>query len=401
MFESYIEHFQPVADLLEWRDKEEPMPSHPSLIPAWKETAMDDMMMALDEEPNTKFTAVQELGCQVLEKFLQAAKSSSWNNQSPEERLQYAKSVLERPQIPQRTPAWYEQGKEVLTASEFSGLFGTPRAVGQLVLHKVPAALCAPGTEAPSQTNRLACRSCDMGPFDWGIRFEPVLKQVLSSASYWGVEIAEAGRILSATDPKLAASPDGILLAATDPARVGRLLELKCPITRKIGAGVPFDYWCQMQIQMEVTGIGECDYVEAKFESLTKTVSELTPLPEGAPKPIAEGQLWLFQHERTLEMRYAYTDDERYTLFSTSADTPGWIQIEMIPWRLIALYTETIVRDTTWYNSTEEKRAAFWKDVELARAGTYVAAPSSKPPRVVVTKEPAAASSPVCQILDD
>jgi hypothetical protein len=391
MFESYTEHFQSVADLLHWRDTEEPMPSHPSLIPAWKESAMDDMMMAANEEANTKFTAVQELACQVLEKFLQAAKSSSWNNQSPEDRLQYAKSVLERPQIPQRTPAWYEQGKQVLTASEFSGLFGTPRAVGQLVLHKVPAALVPPGTEGPSQTNRLACRSCDMGPFDWGIRFEPVLKQVLSSSSFWGVEIAEAGRILSATDPNLAASPDGILLAASDPLRVGRLLELKCPITRKIGAGIPFDYWCQMQIQMEVTGIGECEYVEAKFESLTKTISELAPLPEGAPKPIAEGQFWLFQNENTLEMRYAYTDDERYDLH-----IPGWIQIEMIPWRLIALYTETIVRDTTWYASTEEKRAAFWKDVQKARAGTYVAAPSSKSPRVVVTKEPAS-----CQILDD
>jgi len=239
-----------------------------------------------------------------------------------------------------------------------------------------------------------------MGPFDWGVRFEPVLKQVL--VSLWGVEIAEAGRIVSAVDTKLAASPDGILLAATEEARIGRLLELKCPISRKIGAGVPFDYWCQMQIQMEVTGIDECDYVEAKFESPTKTVAVLAPLVEGAPKPMAEGRLWLFQHEDTLEMRYAYTAEERTTLVES-----GWSEVEEIPWRLAALYTETVGRDKGWYASTEEKRAAFWRDVESARAGTYVAAPSSKPPRtVLVTKEgsvdaPQREQESICKIQDD
>lgn len=57
----------------------------------------------------------------------------------------------EQPQVPQRTPAWYAQGKEVLTASEFGTLFGSPRAWSQLVAHKVPTpeGAARPADESP------------------------------------------------------------------------------------------------------------------------------------------------------------------------------------------------------------------------------------------------------------
>lgn len=56
----------------------------------------------------------------------------------------------------------------------------------------------------------------------------------------------------------LGASPDGLLLSE-------KLLEIKCPNRRSIGGKIPLYYWIQMQIQMEVCNIDECDYFECVF----------------------------------------------------------------------------------------------------------------------------------------
>jgi hypothetical protein len=146
---------------------------------------------------------------------------------------------------------------------------------------------------------------------------------------------------------------------ATDPARIGRLLEIKCPIRRAIGEGVPFEYWCQMQIQMEVTGIGECEYVEVKLDSIEKGATDLSG------SAVAEGFVWLFQNPTTCEMRYAYTVQERAEL------EESWSLVETIPWRVAGMYSEVVVRDRGWFAGTAEMRERFWVDVEKARAGLF------------------------------
>jgi hypothetical protein len=235
-----------------------------------------------------------------------------------------------------------------------------------------------------------------MGPFDWGIRFEPVVKQILARD---GVEIVESGRLVHPKDPLLAASPDGLIVTAKDKTRVGRLVEIKCPITRAVGEGIPFEYWCQMQIQMEVTGIEECEYIEVKLESIQKTSTEL---PDGKTPG---GHVWLLQEPNSAGMVYAYEEVERDRLTEK-----GWEIIESIPWRVEKLYREVVVRDRAWFASTAAARAAFWADVEKARAGTYT--PVEARPRaaaaagkIIVTKEGAApapaVAEPVCLFLDD
>lgn len=348
--------FQPAADVLSWRDMELPAPSHPTEFSKWKDDTEDsigDVLPALRQEEKEAFDVAELITYRALEKFVVRATAVGWSGLTAEERKAIAEAVLARPQVPQRTPAWYAQGKQVLTASEFAKLLGSPRAVAQLVQSKV-----APATV--TQSNRLACMTCEMGPFDWGIRFEPVVKQILEAK--WGLRIAEAGRILHPADKHIAASPDGIILAATDPQRVGRLLEIKCPITRSVGEGVPFDYWCQMQVQMEVTGIDECEYVEVKLDSLQGTATDLSG---------AEGYVWLLQNPETCVMQYAYTEAELQE---------GLEIVEKIPWRVNKMYAVTVTRDRGWFQQTAELREAFWVKVEEARL-----VPES--PRVIVTKE--------------
>jgi hypothetical protein len=380
--------FQQVADLLTSKDLDTPFTAYASSFNDWKEEteiALDDMLEASEvdftEAEAASFAAVKDIGFGLLKKFVERGGSVGWASRAPEVRKAAAQALLALPQIPQRTAEWYAQGKQVLTASEFATLFKTPRAVSQLVLSKAAGAAGAATTD-PAPTNRLACLTCEMGPFDWGIRFEPVVKQVLEAE---GITIAESGRLLHPSNPNLAASPDGIVVDATDPQRVGRLIEIKCPISRKVGEGIPFEYWCQMQIQMEVTGIGECEYIEVKIQSKQKG-------GEGEPPPEAtgvRGTLWLLQNQLTAAMQYAYTEETREEMVSA-----GWEVLETIPWRIDASMRKVVSRDRGWFEGTRPLQEKFWVDVAAARRGEYTAVPSSRPPR-----KPAAASTAVQQMI--
>lgn len=365
--------FAPVADMMQWNDLLQPAPSyhHQHHYTEWKDglqSSMNEILagseIVLGQEDGYSADVAFDIGTSIFESFLKRATAAGWASQSVEERRQNIEKILSLPQVPQRTPAWYLQGKSVLTASEFAALYGTERAVRQLAIQKVQ-----PPSPSPT-TNRLACLTHEMGPFDWGIRFEPLVKMILEER--WGAKILEAGRLLHPSDPLLAASPDGLFLEAADPARVGRLLEIKCPITREINETIPFEYWCQMQIQMEVTGIDECEYVEVKLDSITSKRADLSGM-------IPDGCIWLFQNPTTCEMMYAYTEQQKATCEHLDL-------IETIPWRLNKIFTKTVTRDRAWFQGTASMRQQFWETVQKVRTGELVAFESKKP-KVTVTKE--------------
>jgi len=322
-----------------------PMSTHPILQAQWK-----------DELYEAPFTEAEEKVCdlivQGLSSFLETATNKRWRLLTEEQKAQHVKILLERPQIPQRTADWYAQASTVLTASEFSSLYASERQYANLVIAKASPPL-------PRLTaNRLACPTGEMSPFDWGIRFEPVVKQIFQRR--WSVKILDSGRIIHPTDTHLAASPDGLLLGG---ARTGRLIEIKCPISREIGGAIPFDYWCQMQIQMEVTDIDECEYLEVRLESAHPKKMKCVPVD-----PLEEGLMWLLKRDMvdTTEYIYAYTEGDMTMLTSN-----GWSLHETIPWALASFHTVTLQRDPKWFADTSGMRNKFWKDVANARDGSF------------------------------
>lgn len=348
------EMFEPISHLLAVYDLEKPVNSYEKSFSKWREESEEAIQSYIAEQgpvDEASMDAAMQIGYGVLEKFIKRGAAVGWSSFTVEERRANLDRLLALPQIPQRTSEWYIQGKQVLTASEFSNIFGTPRAVRNLAFQKV-----IPVADAGSKmTNRLACPTTEMSPFDWGVRFEPVVKQVLSSR--WGCKIIDTGRLVHSTDPLLAASPDGILYDAAEPARVGRLLEIKCPITRAVTGTIPFEYWCQMQIQMEVTGIDECEYVEAKIQSATAKSGVV-------PDMVPDGHVWLLYDAATEKMVYAYTEEEK-----TSFQAQGYDELEIIPWRVEKLFIKTVVRDRGWFEGTRAKRDEFWAIVGEARRG--------------------------------
>ena len=60
----------------------------------------------------------------------------------------------------------------------------------------------------------------------------------------------------------LGGSPDGI-------TESGKLLEIKCPLRRKITNEVPEHYMPQLQLLMEILNLEECDFIQYKPEEIT------------------------------------------------------------------------------------------------------------------------------------
>lgn len=367
-------------DGLEHVDSACPCPSYPALRTQWFDAACAHLQADAECEIDDDVAAFVE---DAMTLFLETHTTAGpWCKRPPTARAAHVAALLDKPNVGQRTQEWYAQSRTVLTASEFSAILGTPRAFGVLAQSKA-----APPPDAAAPTSsRLACSTLEMSPMDWGVRFEPVVKQVLEER--WDAHIVDVGRLLHPTLPHLAASPDGLVLRASDPDRVGRLVEIKCPVKRVITGEIPFEYWCQMQIQMEVTDIDECEYVEVKLAAAYKS----EPAAVLAGPPAAAGTLWLLQHPDTLELKYAYTAAERANL-----EACEWTIVETIPWAVETIATRVVARDRAWFESTRQKQDEFWAAVAAAREGTYVLPASSRPARAPAAAKP---TVHVCKIED-
>ena len=349
--------FIPISQQLEDHAAMSCLTTHPTLQAQWRDELADATNVIVDDVDKAATEEVQNFILHGVERFLEKATNRRWRDLSLEDKKAHVKYLLEKPQITQRTQDWYLQAQRMITASEFASLYGSERQYANLVISKaMPAALKA-------SNSRLACPTEEMGPFDWGIRFEPVVKQIFEKR--WGVQIFESGRITHPVDTRLAASPDGILSN-------GQLLEIKCPISREIGGTLPFEYWCQMQIQMEVTDIDECEYIEVRLEASHPKKMKFTRPDD----PIDEGVMWLLVKDgpQTQEYIYVYTRDARI-----EKELEGWSVHESIPWCLVDFHHLTLQRDRQWFEGTAELRERFWKNVEHAKVGKFKLPPPTTP----------------------
>ena len=279
-------------------------------------------------------------------------------------------ALLGQKQTEQRTAAWYEQMCTVLSASELGNLFASARQRAKFVLSKTMPPV--------PRMQPLATPSEYMGPFDWGIRFEPVVKQIYEDMHK--ATIADLGRMHHPTDPRCTASPDGVI---TSGSRMGRLIEIKCPVTREIDGTVPKDYYAQMQMQLHVTGLMECDYVEAVFSSRYNQFV----MKEGPSR--YEG--WI------AVIRYAEpkAGQDFYYVYSPLYALPTWRPecqideeiIEITPWRLQQWSEQVIVKNEEWWKAMKPMMAAFWEDVEKAKQGEFVVPDSTRPAKKQKTEK--------------
>lgn len=361
MFQSHQEMLKPVLDTITSTEMFLPLGDHSYLQKGWNDehfTLLHDTIQEISDKPQLieKAERILDLASDAYSLFLKEAGNPEWQKMTVEQRQAKIAHLKTVPQIEQRTEAWYEHYSKVLTASEFSSLFGSSKAKRSLILSKA-----FPKEERGF--NRLACPTADMNAMFWGIRFEPVIKQILEEK--YGCKIYEAGRITHMDNGMLAASPDGIIEESPDPKTIGRLIEIKCPYSRVIGGEIPYEYWVQMQIQMEVCDLDECEYLEA--EILSPKANQDTVDLSGCS---IQGTIYLLKLDveegKPFHYKYLYGK-----LNSKEQPVPpeGYVLVDSIPWGLKQWYRKIVSRDRAWYNSTVIWQDAFWSDVRLAKAG--------------------------------
>ena len=94
----------------------------------------------------------------------------------------------------------------------------------------------------------------------WGNKYEYLTTCLYEEMNQ--TTIGTFGCISHSEYPFLAASPDGIVTGETN---FGRMIEIKNVVSREITGNPKKDYYIQMQLQMEVCDLDECDFVETKF----------------------------------------------------------------------------------------------------------------------------------------
>ena len=334
-----------VAQCLEEWESHIPRPAHSDLKKQWT----NEMKEYLESINGNEDTMVDSIIYGLIEAY------NEWDGDDYSMAVEHEKTyaLMQRPQTTQRTADWYLEFKRCLTASELFKVFGSVRERGMLVMQKAGV------IELSGRGSTAVVLRQNMSPFDWGICFEPVVKQILEA--HWEAIIHDVGRFVHLKDTRLAASPDGLIIRSLKtPEMGGHLLEIKCPKSRTIGLKIPMEYFYQMQHQLEVTGVRACEYVEAKFA-------------EDAPAPAqVTGYISLFVSESTDEMKYVYHDEP------SVSDASSWLCIETYSWTCTSMRRTIVARDRAWFEKMRPDIDLFWKEVTDVREGRRILEPPKK-----------------------
>ena len=275
--------------------------------------------------------------------------------------IEYYTKIIEylrtRPQPPQRTDAWYKFRHNLITASNAYKAFESQSSINQLIYEK-----CQPLKTAETDSfSYVNVKS----PFHWGQKYEPV--SVLLYEEIFKTKVEDFGCIQHDKYSCIGASPDGINVDPSSPL-YGRMLEIKNVVSREI-TGIPKkEYAIQMQLQMEVCNLDECDFLETKFVEYGSETEFYNDVSDTK----AKGVIVYFVRES--KPFYVYKplnilsrDDIESWEQETMEKYGDLVWIQNIYWRLDVLSCILVKRDKLWFDSHIGQLEKVWKIIEEER----------------------------------
>ena len=266
------------------------------------------------------------------------------------------------PQPDQRTEEWYIFRHRYLTASSIWKVFSTPGSQNQLIYDKCK----------PLDTNKYKGFSTS-SPMHWGHKYEPI--SIMWYDWKYNTTVSDFGCIPHRTIDYVAASPDGINTCSLSD-RYGRMLEVKNIVNRDI-TGIPKpEYWIQMQVQMEVCELNECDFLETRFneyESEEEFNSDGTfqYSEDGNHKGVIlffmNGEEPIYEYAPFMCSKEEYSEWEDNIMKKHSSLT--WIQ--HLYWKLNEISCVLVLRNKTWFRGAEVVLKEFWETVQREKNGDY------------------------------
>ena len=267
------------------------------------------------------------------------------------------------PQPDQRTTEWYEFRYRYVTASSIWKAFFSESSRNQLICDK-----CKPLDAGKYTAGGQSLES----PMHWGHKYEPVSIQIYEDM--FKTEVSDFGCLPHPTISFLAASPDGINTSKSS-SLYGRMLEVKNIVNRDIDGIPKLEYWIQMQMQMEVCGLEESDFLETRFkeyadydefindnDGISYNKSRLGEL---------KGQIILFMKEGQQPF-YVYAPlnimlNKESALFwedSVMQEFAELTWVKNIYWRLDQLSCVLVKRNRLWFTSALPVLEKLWIDIQ-------------------------------------
>lgn len=262
-----------------------------------------------------------------------------------ENQVNYLKTLF---QPEQRTDEWYKLRMNMITASEAH--MTLRKNINPYILKK-----CGKST---AFTGNTATR--------WGQQYEDVATMIYEK--WTNRKVYEFGLIQHPEFSFIGASPDGI-------TNDGRMVEIKCPYSRKLNGKPLHHYWIQTQIQLEVCDLNKCDFFECtikEYEHFKDWINQLN-------NPYKEcGVMVGLHHTNDPDKRIFYycpldisKEDmidwvheyrKKYLLESNSIYKDYYFKEHW--WILKEVSLNTIHRDKQWFNYNIQIFKDTWKKVE-------------------------------------
>jgi hypothetical protein len=226
------------------------------------------------------------------------------------------------------------------------------------------------------------------------------------------VKVEDFGLMMHPTIDFLGASPDGIICRTKldgihKTKYVGRMLEIKCPLSRKINMSgpikdhiCPLHYWIQVQLQLECCNLEECDFWQCnirEYPNRTAFIEDTDPnepfrsletgyekgcliqlIPKKRINETLNGNYWKVVHEESkflyppkIEMS-PYDCDiwiaQTIELINNDPTYYNYVIDKVLYWKLIQSKNVTIKRDRLWFKNSLPTFERIWNYVLFFRS---------------------------------
>jgi len=292
-----------------------------------------------------------------------------------------------KPQPVQRTKEWYQFRHNLITASNAYKAFENQTTKNQLIYEKCQ----------PLNPNLLIDDSCEIDvqlvnintTLHWGQKYEPLSVKIYEEC--FDTKIEDFGCIQHDKYLFLGASPDGINTDIKS-ERYGRMLEIKNIVNREIDGIPKKEYWIQMQLQMEVCDLDECDFLETKFIEYPDyksyqedTSDEIYKDSDGielnnicmSKDGKLKGEIIYF-HTKEGKPFYSYIpldclhpDDirewEEKTIDNYQNEPYNYVFMKIIYWKLEHVSCVLVCRNRQWFKDNIKELEEIWSIIEKER----------------------------------
>jgi len=267
--------------------------------------------------------------------------------------------ILSLPKIEQRSEEWYNVRQQLITASDFAQALGKGKF----------------GTKNQFYKNKCGYESnaidFTIPALQWGVRYEEVANMFYQYKM--NVVVYEFGILRHPDINYIGASPDGI-------SDMGIMLEIKCPWKRKKTDTIPEQYYYQIQGQLEVCNLDECDYLECyivEYMNKMEMMNDKSTLFKGIIYEMEDG---------TYE--YGKLNDTDFELMVENYK-------QIFYYGIRDHFLKRVMRDKEFFNTIHSELKNVWDNVRLYRSDKVEYDKMIKPTRArVVSKRHSPPASP-------